>query len=849
MGIQYDEGVKWRKTKATESVNETHGRRGLKNLFGNASGNGDDCNSVGDLTDGLMRKKEMEVDRKEVDNVVRDSPSFRSQQAVWDSDLFNVLNHSKKMIKSANTFLCRSEEAVTAGQNLTTDICEFAKFLDPKTTTGYLPAVEDFRVLMNEMLILRTVLDEQLRSVFVDPLKKKFKDDPTRLRRYKNHYEIARTRYANALNRYLNHAQNMSVDEKNKQEEELKGLKESMSTIGYDMYLEIKRFRTERHLILLEHLFYFVKLNTSFFRLGHDEISLNRMKTMQLKQLSEDVATMRDASNQLAEGVKEAYAEIKASVTEGVAEEDMMTTLASEGTSLKKEGWLYKLSNSATALQRWKRKWFILSNGRLFYRSNISGESKGNVDMLLTTIRIPTTSNSAKSHHSRAFTFEIICANPRVEWAIQAESDQDKNEWIHALQTMTANLLGVQMTAPTKHSDESADNGSQRKSVNMGAGMSLKDNAAFDGGVCVECSSRAEWASINLGVLLCLECSGAHRSLGVHISKVRSLAMDAWTPQLLTFMKASGNTMNRRIWEAKYSQENDGARPEGPGKVEEKKAWVFAKYKDRKWLAPLHHETEEEEDTKEEAAAELYKAVGNRNLEYALHILAVFSGDAAYLLNCCHDHDYGRTALHLAVANNNIEMTELLLQAGTDTNIQDSHGETPLHLAAKLDHEDGSQQSAPMMEFLISRKANPNIVDALGRTAVQVASLRGHDITHRLSLSVPRDSHDDGDGEKSTAAEEDEDHGDAEIIRRSTYLHRVQVNRSASVESENALPPDWSMEVDPASKQPYYFNVRTSESSWTKPVMVTIPPPPPALPPRMASAPPRSSIFEKSNLL
>lgn len=38
---------------------------------------------------------------------------------------------------------------------------------------------------------------------------------------------------------------------------------------------------------------------------------------------------------------------------------------------------------------------------------------------------------------------------------------------------------------------------------------------------CAECRSPdPDWASLNLGILICIECSGAHRNLGVHISKV-----------------------------------------------------------------------------------------------------------------------------------------------------------------------------------------------------------------------------------------------------------------------------------------------------------------------------------------
>lgn len=57
------------------------------------------------------------------------------------------------------------------------------------------------------------------------------------------------------------------------------------------------------------------------------------------------------------------------------------------------------------------------------------------------------------------------------------------------------------------------------------------------------------WASINIGVLLCIECSGIHRSLGVHISKVRSVTLDAWEPEVLRVMTKLGNTIANSILE------------------------------------------------------------------------------------------------------------------------------------------------------------------------------------------------------------------------------------------------------------------------------------------------------------
>ncbi|GMI04184.1 hypothetical protein TrRE_jg10341 [Triparma retinervis] len=70
--------------------------------------------------------------------------------------------------------------------------------------------------------------------------------------------------------------------------------------------------------------------------------------------------------------------------------------------------------------------------------------------------------------------------------------------------------------------------------------------------VCVDCDNRnPDWASINLGVLMCLECSGSHRHIGVHISQVRSLKLDTecWQGEMLEFMCSVGNAAFNRSWE------------------------------------------------------------------------------------------------------------------------------------------------------------------------------------------------------------------------------------------------------------------------------------------------------------
>lgn len=62
-------------------------------------------------------------------------------------------------------------------------------------------------------------------------------------------------------------------------------------------------------------------------------------------------------------------------------------------------------------------------------------------------------------------------------------------------------------------------------------------------------SSDPDWASLNLGALMCIECSGIHRNLGTHLSRVRSLDLDDWPVELSMVMTAIGNTMANSVWE------------------------------------------------------------------------------------------------------------------------------------------------------------------------------------------------------------------------------------------------------------------------------------------------------------
>jgi len=106
----------------------------------------------------------------------------------------------------------------------------------------------------------------------------------------------------------------------------------------------------------------------------------------------------------------------------------------------------------------------------------------------------------------------------------------------------------------------------------------LKDD---DNKYCVDCDSKGpRWASWNLGIFLCIRCAGIHRNLGVHISKVRSVNLDSWTPEQVVNLQQMGNSRARAVYEANLP--DNFRRPQTDSALE---AFIRSKYEHKKYIA------------------------------------------------------------------------------------------------------------------------------------------------------------------------------------------------------------------------------------------------------------------------
>jgi excinuclease UvrABC ATPase subunit len=147
-----------------------------------------------------------------------------------------------------------------------------------------------------------------------------------------------------------------------------------------------------------------------------------------------------------------------------------------------------------------------------------------------------------KGDYDLPFSFEIAFANFEST-VVQAEGQKEFLSWITELRNTIAKRLTSGDSASViakktkqrhssihhSHADDSTSAGAANGLVTTRRRRNSEQIAQLFSAnlTCAECDRQApEWVSLNLGCLVCIDCSGVHRSMGVHISKMRSLKLD-----------------------------------------------------------------------------------------------------------------------------------------------------------------------------------------------------------------------------------------------------------------------------------------------------------------------------------
>ncbi|XP_077473133.1 arf-GAP with GTPase, ANK repeat and PH domain-containing protein 2-like isoform X2 [Stigmatopora argus] len=252
-------------------------------------------------------------------------------------------------------------------------------------------------------------------------------------------------------------------------------------------------------------------------------------------------------------------------------------------------------------------------------------------------------------------------------WHFEAASLEERDSWVAAIQSQI--LASLQ-------SCESSRNKARRSSQSEAVALQAIRNAKGND-LCVDCQApNPTWASLNLGALICIECSGIHRNLGTHLSRVRSLDLDHWPAELTRVLAAIGNRAANAVWEGCTLGR---PKPAPDASREERESWIRAKYERRTFVAPLQPAAPDVDgDQDQNVAARLLSAVSRRDLPDLLLLLAHSNKE---LLNA--RTPPAGSALHAACRLGDGVMAQLLIWYGMDAKARDQQGRTPMGVAKK----------------------------------------------------------------------------------------------------------------------------------------------------------------------
>ncbi|XP_073502812.1 arf-GAP with GTPase, ANK repeat and PH domain-containing protein 1 isoform X5 [Phyllobates terribilis] len=266
--------------------------------------------------------------------------------------------------------------------------------------------------------------------------------------------------------------------------------------------------------------------------------------------------------------------------------------------------------------------------------------------------------NANTEEQEENFEFIIVSLTGQ-SWHFEATSYEERDAWVQAIESQI--LASLQSCESSKNKSRLT---SQNEALALQSIRNLPGNSH-----CVDCDAQnPDWASLNLGALMCIECSGIHRNLGTHLSRVRSLDLDDWPPELIKVMSAIGNELANSVWEG---SSQGHVKPCSESPREEKERWIRAKYEQKLFLAPLPCRDLP-------LGQQLLRATAEEDLRTVILLLA--HGSREEVNETCGEGDR-RTALHLACRKGNVVLVQLLIWYGVDVMARDFHGNTALAYA------------------------------------------------------------------------------------------------------------------------------------------------------------------------
>ncbi|XP_041824271.1 arf-GAP with SH3 domain, ANK repeat and PH domain-containing protein 1 isoform X5 [Melanotaenia boesemani] len=353
----------------------------------------------------------------------------------------------------------------------------------------------------------------------------------------------------------------------------------------------------------------------------------------------------------------------------------------------EKKGYLLKKSDGLRKV--WQRRQCSVKGGILTISHATSNRQPVKLNLL--TCQVKPSSEDRKC-------FDLISHNRTYHF--QAEDEQEFVIWISVLTNSKEEALNMAFRGEQSSGGEDGLE-DLTKAI-------IEDVLRIPGNeLCCDCGAAdPKWLSTNLGILTCIECSGIHREMGVHVSRIQSMELDKLGTSELLLAKNVGNSSFNEIMEGNLPCPSPKPTPSSDMTV--RKEFINAKYVDHKYARK----------TCTSAAAkmiELFEAVQSRDL---LALVQVYA-EGVELMEPLPETgpEAGETALHYSVRtadHTSLHLVDFLVQNSGNLDKQTEWGNTALHYCCMYEKPE-------CLKLLLRGKPATDITNQNGETALDVA--------------------------------------------------------------------------------------------------------------------------------